>query len=103
MMAGPDDPSTGALVRPAAEVYDPTNGMFWGTLDMNVNREGHTATLLASGKVLIAGGVDSGDSPIGEAELYDPDTNAFTSTGGTQEGRTPYGRQPCWLMARSSG
>jgi hypothetical protein len=82
---GTNNPYTGPFAQPSAEIYDPTTGMFARTLDMNVVRAGHTATLLANGKVLIAGGVDSGDSPIGEAELYDPDTNAFASTGGTPD------------------
>ena len=51
-----------------------------------MKREGHTATLLANGKVLIAGGIDSGDEPITSAELYDAETGAFTPTGGIGEG-----------------
>jgi hypothetical protein len=52
---------------------------------MAVGRYGHTATLLPSGKVLIAGGLDSQDSLIAAAELYDPAAVApaanFTTTG----------------------
>ena len=51
-----------------------------------MRRVAHTATLLANGKVLIAGGIDSGDEPITSAELYDAETGAFTPTGGTGEG-----------------
>src|SRR5687768_9564 len=42
---------------------------------MNGSRSGHSATLLSSGKVLVAGG--SGTS----AELYDPATGTWTVTG----------------------
>lgn len=57
-----------SLARPAAT--------FTSTLgSMTVARSGHTATLLLSGKVLVAGG------PNASAELYDPKSEMFTATG----------------------
>jgi hypothetical protein len=47
---------------------------------MSVVRTEHTATLLASGKVLITGGVDT-LGRLASAELYDPDTGSFSATG----------------------
>ena len=48
---------------------------------MTTARSGHVATLLQNGKVLLAGGVGTGWTFLGSAEIYDPATNTFTRTG----------------------
>src|SRR5881398_2455200 len=46
--------------------------------DLNQPRAEHTATLLANGTVLIAGGRDAADQALASAEIYDPATGGFT-------------------------
>lgn len=56
------------------------NAAGWGlTGDMNTARVLHSATLLADGRVLVAGG--RGSSALDSAELYDPISGNWTATG----------------------
>jgi hypothetical protein len=63
---------TGGLLA-SAEVYDPDSGTWSATASMIEGREGHTATLLSDGTVLVVGGyaIDASGS-LTSAELYDP-------------------------------
>ncbi len=70
-------------------------GKFVATGSMKTARSGHTATLLEDGRVLIAGGWNSGwgwaqNDPLSSAEIYDPRTGKFTSTGSMRTARTDH-------------
>jgi WD40 repeat protein len=58
----------------------PGSGFWTATGSMVTPRSGHTATLLPSGKVLVAGG-ESANVAMASAELYDPNTRTWTVTG----------------------
>jgi hypothetical protein len=67
----------------SAELYDPATGQWTVTGAMSQGRGGHTATRLASGQVLVAGGSRdaSWTFPLVSAELYDPTSQTWAPTG----------------------
>lgn len=70
-----------------AEVYDPATRTFSRTGSTGTPHHGHTATLLADGRVLVVG--NGGESsPSGtSADVYDPATGEFSRTGSMKIGR----------------
>jgi hypothetical protein len=76
-------------VIPSAETWDPATER-WAEAMAPAARAFHTATLLADGRVLIAGGADR-HRTLSTAELYDPRTGAFTPTGPLEFGRSNHG------------
>ena len=69
-----------ALSFGASGAWTPTGSMLSA-------RDGHTATILANGKILAAGGTNNGVA-LTSAELYNPTSGTWTSTGSMNVGRT---------------
>jgi hypothetical protein len=80
LITGGYGPTAFGSPLPTAELFDPSTGAFTPTGSMSTPRAYHTATLLADGRVLIAGGGD-GTQFLATAELYDLSTGVFTPTG----------------------
>ncbi len=87
----------GGNYHASVELYDPADGGTWSTaLSMAERRAAHTATLLSTGQVLVAGGVNSVKKGRGgkisyvylpSAELYDPSGGTWSSTESMATGR----------------
>jgi hypothetical protein len=80
----------GSAVLTSAETYDPAKGTFSRTGSMGQPHDGGTATLLPDGEVLMAGGVDPASPEqqgFAAAELYDPGTGKFRTTGSMVQDR----------------
>ena len=73
-----------------AELYDPSSDSWTAAGALANGRSGHTATLLASGKILVTGGTNSNGGygpPIASAELYDPVSNTWSAAASLNTAR----------------
>jgi N-acetylneuraminic acid mutarotase len=67
--------------RNSAELYNPATGTWLAAAILGLARAYHTATLLPSGKVLVAGGYNYNDGHLTSAEIYDPANGTWSPTG----------------------
>ena len=82
----------------SAEVYDPTKGGFQNAGKLLIARDSHSATLLANGTVLVAGGYihdfDGDADPewysIISTELFDPASSVSTTAASLEAGRAEH-------------
>ena len=82
LVAAGFDTSFNGVLR-SAELYDPASGTWSMTVGrMTRGRANHRATLLADGRVLVAGGNNAGGTQeFKSAELYDPASGTWSMTG----------------------
>ncbi|MBW1878774.1 MAG: hypothetical protein JRJ84_10470, partial [Deltaproteobacteria bacterium] len=72
---------SGWAVLDTVEVFAPTARSWSAAAPMNDARSGHTATLLASGKVMMVGGQGGtavNKVPLASVEVYTPHSNRWT-------------------------
>ena len=89
LLAGGAAPGTTAHETASAQIFDPVTRTIANTGNMVTARQGHTATLLKDGTVLIAGGV-AGTRPLASAEIFDPSTGRFSAIGSMHEARSDH-------------
>lgn len=95
----PSETVTVCYATGSAELYTPAGNAWNAAASMAVHRQGHSAIVLASGKVLVAGGVSdctTVTTPTAEtfyctyvpnAEIYDPTSNTWSTAGTLANGR----------------
>jgi Kelch motif protein/galactose oxidase-like protein len=81
LVAGGEVEGDGRTSSNAADLYDPSTDRWSKTGSMLYPRHGHSATLLADRRVLVAAGWDYGGPAQASEELYDPTTGTWTATG----------------------
>lgn len=79
LLSGAEGDEPGDFVR--CFVLDPTTMRVERTGDLGAPRQGHTATVLPNGGVLVVGGAVDGALVPG-AEVWDPGTGAWSATAG---------------------
>ena len=82
----------------SAEVYDPAGGIFKSAGKLLIARDSHSATLLANGTVLVAGGYSHGFDGDAQpewhtmftAELFDPASSSSTTAASLEADRAQH-------------
>lgn len=90
LAGGRTTPTSNSVIT--AVLYDPATGTSVPTANtLGTARQRHSATVLADGRVLVAGGVASpSGSALASAEIWDPGTNQWTTTGSMATGHVDH-------------
>lgn len=95
---GTSGPAPGAPALATTELYDPATRAWTTSGAMAGPRAGHSAVLLADGKVLVAGGTTfrspQSVKALRTAELYDPAAGTWSAVGDMTEARTGHTALP---------
>ena len=78
LAGGFQDKAGGEVAFDHAEIFDPTSNTFAAIARLTEPRNGHTATLLPSGLVLLAGGWGLRER-LDSCDVFDPQSGQFTS------------------------
>ena len=74
-----EDNNSGSRALALVEYWDNVTRQWTPRARMRTPRYAHTATLLADGRVLVAGGINEQEQALNSTELYDPASNIWTA------------------------
>jgi len=92
-------PPSGYLSLTSVEKYNLTNDQWTVASSLAFGRYNHTATLLADGRVLVTGGMNTGGGFLGTAEIYDPVGGSWSTASSMS---VPRANQMAYLLANGT-